>query len=175
MEILVRSILNYYKQQPFFLKPRESYHQLLHTLFFSDLTLLRFFIFQASLFTSVFLFLPGDTTDRPIYHLIRLFFSEINWALLFLLHATASFISQFILRRACIFGFLFEGVLGCVLWNTLTICLMFAVYPPPIFSGAFCISISSWLILARYEPFFDQKKTAVFNRKGLWNPLNWYK
>ena len=171
METLVDKFKTHFFKLPLLLTPKESYNQIVYILFFSDLIFLRFFIAQSSIIMSFLLFFPENTLDRPVYFLMRAFLPETTWAWLFLFHGLFSSFVQIMLRRACIVGFLFEGILGCVLWNTASLCMVFGVYPPPIFVGEYCIAFSSWLVLARYDVSRDQIEILEYMKKIKWKLL----
>lgn len=108
----------------------DVYIRVLRILFYSDLHGTRFMLGLAELLWAASLLWPGDTFDRPTYHLMALAGREEFWALIFGLSAVTQFS---ILVRGdyhSTFATIFAGW-NSVLWSFVVVSMYLSVYPPP--------------------------------------------
>lgn len=126
------------------------YSRLYRIIWYSDLKFTQFFISQAALFFGVLLLMPQETLNRPVYELIHTVFTDVTLASLFLMHGCVSTYSL-LQNTYNKFTFVFDGILGCFLWNMFIISILIGTYPPPLLPGELCLAITSWLLLARYN------------------------
>jgi hypothetical protein len=81
----------------------------------SDTTSLRFLLAIASLLWSIFLFMPGDTFERPVYRIMARVGSEELWATFWLLHAVGVLWRVFATRKRVFVAYLLNS-LGLVMY-----------------------------------------------------------
>lgn len=128
------------------------YYRTIQTLLFrSDLNFVRFLMGCSSLLFAILLFLSGDTFQREVYRYLLLFFPETIWAILFLIHGIVCLYVVLNKKTNTIPFFVIDGFLGCFLWNLVSSCMFFSVYPPPVAPGTYILGFISWLLLIRYD------------------------
>lgn len=116
----------------------------------SDLLYSRFSLVISSLLWSLMLFWPGDTFSRPTYSLMGNALDEHIWASLFLIHSLVGSITLSTGKVNPV-TFALEGVLGCLIWTSSCLMMLFSVYPPPAaISAEIVMAFTSWWILIRY-------------------------
>jgi lipopolysaccharide export LptBFGC system permease protein LptF len=117
----------------------------------SDVEPLRFFIACGSLLWAVLLMLPGDSFSRPTYAYMKALAPEHMWALAHLVHAVVSVTSLLTGIKSRLVWVL-DPILGCLLWTTSGIAMLFSVYPVPAAIAPHLIgAIAAWWLLVRYK------------------------
>ncbi len=112
----------------------------------------RFSLALGAMLWGLMLFWPGETFGRPTYALMARFAPEEVWAALFCAQGAYAVYSLITDARGK-FAFLFEGVLGCMLWTGSCISMLLSVYPPPAaIAGEIALAVASWWHLVRF-PF----------------------
>ena len=117
-------------------------------LFDTDLTGIRCALAFSELLWAVLLFWPGNTFDRPTYHIMSHVMTEEAWAIVFVISAMTqiSVVVQedFHSRFARYFA-----AYNTILWVTVVTSMMMSVYPPPAaISGEITLAIfTGWIWL----------------------------
>lgn len=120
-------------------------------MFGIDMEGTRFTLTLAACLWSVMLFWSGDTFDRQTYSVMASIAGELTWATLFGLQGICAFYSL-LAEKKNRFLFIFDAVLGCLLWSSSCIAMLMSVYPPPAAIGAeIAAAFSSWLVLVRFS------------------------
>lgn len=126
-------------------------HSATKALFDSDLVASRLIIATAEWFWFILLMWPGDTMERPTYHIMGHIMHEEAWALLFMFSAimqTTIVLSQ---SYHTLFARTFAGF-NAGLWSFVVISMLLSVSPPPAaISGEISLAIASvWIWLRPY-------------------------
>ena len=130
---------------------RSIRHRIGYLFMHSDLEALRFFVAASSLLWGVMLALPGTTFDRQTYELMAAVAPELAWAVAHFLHAGAAIWALLSGRNGKIW-FIASPVLGCLIWTTSAIAMLFSVWPVPAAIAPHIVgAAASWWLLVRYK------------------------
>lgn len=131
------------------------YQKTSYLIFDTDLLGTRLTLGLAELLWSLTLFWPGDTFDRPTYHVMAQLFSENMWAVIFLFSGVTQISIAISGNVNHWFSRIFAGW-NAALWVYVTVAMYFSVYPPPAaISGEAALAIASVWIWVR--PFILAK------------------
>lgn len=116
----------------------------------SNMDALRLVLALSALLWAFLLFLPGDTFTRPTYALMARMAPEHAWASAFLFQG-AAMLWSLVTGTANRTLFVIDAALGCLLWTTSCVAMLFAVFPVPAAISAEIVSaFASWWVMARY-------------------------
>lgn len=114
-----------------------------------DLTAVKLVLIPSSILWALLLLWPGLTFDRPTYSIMRELFNENIWGFLFGIHGwiLAHFVYDTNTKWRTVYYL--NNFLGCLLWSSSSLMMLFSVYPPPAaISGELVLSLASiWLFL----------------------------
>jgi len=118
----------------------------------SDLSFMRMYLIFVMFLMSIDYLLPSIVFNSNGYVIINKIFNEEQFAVLCLINVFFSTFALLYKEKTNLLIFLFDGVLSCFLWTSLSISLIHSyifqnitLYPTII-----CASIASWWILIRY-------------------------
>lgn len=116
----------------------------------ANMDALRLVLALSALMWACLLYLPGDTFSRPTYTIMSKLASENEWATAFMAQG-AVMLWSLMRGTANKWLFILDAGLGCVLWTTSCVAMMFSVFPVPAAISAEIISaMASWWVMSRY-------------------------
>ena len=118
----------------------------------SDLIASRLTLFLAELLWALMLLWPGDTFDRPTYHLMSVLATEGAWSVLFLTSATIQLYIVLSENFRSAFAHCFAGW-NAMLWVFVVVSMVGSVYPPPAAIGGE-ISLAVLALWIFIRPYF---------------------
>ncbi len=133
-------------------------------VFFSDLHATRFILGFAEFIWGVTLLLPGDTFERPTYHVMAHVMHEHCWALAFLVTATIQWSILITGRYHDKFSIVFAGY-NTVFWVFVVVSMYVSVSPvPAAISGETALAIAAGWIFARSGFSIEGRRTTDYGQ-----------
>ena len=130
---------------------RRLFRRYMYILFNADLQAVRIMLAWGAIFWSLMLFWPGNTFDRPTYHIMSHYASEAVWAAAFGVQGVVMMWSLLSGKHSKL-TLISDAVLGCILWTASCLCMLASVYPPPAaISAEITSAVASWWVLVRYN------------------------
>lgn len=119
---------------------------------YSDTTPVRFMLAMAATLWAFFLFLPGNTFDRPVYRYMVVVAgedAELKWGLLWSLHACVMWWRIFATDYRPVTSLLIN-ILGVILFTSSTIAILVTMtypFPAAIATEMSCAFASAWVLV----------------------------
>lgn len=116
---------------------------------FGNMHSARFILAMAESIWAITLLWPGDTFERPTYHLMSALASESAWSIIFALTAAAQWVILFSGRYHDRLSIVFAAY-NAVLWWWVCISMYMSIYPPPAaISGELALAFAATWVFVR--------------------------